>query len=98
MIFSRIVPTLIAFALLTACSANFDAAQSEITTLAFLRTIARADPTDHIVYMGADGTYHYFFHAKLGGGGSYRIPVSEWSPPEGLRAPLLPMDLLQNEQ
>jgi hypothetical protein len=71
-----------ALGLLVACSASFNAARSETTTAAYLRTIARVDPTDHLAYMGTDGTYQYIFHSQLGGGGSYRVLASDWSPPE----------------
>jgi len=63
------------------CSASFNAQHATTTTPAYLRTIVRVDTTNHLAYMGSDGSYHYVFHVQIGDGGSFRVPISEWQPP-----------------
>jgi hypothetical protein len=86
------------------CSASFSAAGAETTTPAYLRSIARMDSTNHLAYMGTDGTYQYVFHSQLGGGGSYRVLASDWAPPQmfplgdGTPYLLAPSTLLPNSR
>lgn len=51
------------------------------TTPDYLRSISRADTSDHLAYVGSDAQYHYVYHSQLFDGGSFRVPLTAWTPP-----------------
>jgi hypothetical protein len=58
---------------LVGCSTRFALWAASPTTVPELAAIHRIDPLDHLVYMGSDERWHYFYHSQLFGGGSYKV-------------------------
>jgi hypothetical protein len=58
---------------LAACTAHFSTKNAVAVQTPQLQALLKMDPLDHVVYVGSDGTSHYFHHSQLFGGGSYKI-------------------------
>jgi hypothetical protein len=62
-------------------SAPFRPQKAKLATVEQLRiTGAPRNGLDVLIYKGSDAEYHYFHHSQLCGGGTYRLPRSEWKP------------------
>ena len=71
-----------AFAAFAGCAtAPFTPVKAKPATAEQLRRMGAANNgLDCLLYKGSDAQFHYFHHARMGGGGTYRIPRSEWKP------------------
>lgn len=59
--------------LLVACSTSFSVSHAKEVSPQFLSSNYSTTTVNHIVYVGSDSDFHYFFHSQLMGGDSYKV-------------------------